>query len=111
MKNSEYRLSFLKHQLAEKKQQDKKEVIWKLSPEQVEYVQRLGYRIIPDMYRITTQPIHGIGDVKSKIVKDVHYANIRGQKQIYKKLRIEDVKELERRRISFNVLKYRIILC
>lgn len=110
MTNKEKRLSALKYKLRQKKENCEKEVIWKLSNEQKEYVEQLGYTVIPWIYEITTKSIIGIRGVTEPMIRDVHYAGKRGQKKLYRKLKKKELKTLEEYGVRCYPFKYKIIL-
>ena len=110
MKNSQMKLATLKYQLREYKNAGKKEVIRKLTDEQREYVETLGYATIPFLYEIVTKNFTNIKKVNGSIAKDIHYSNRKGRSKIYRKLKRQDLKILEENGIFYRSYKYRIIL-
>lgn len=110
MTNSENLLANLKHQLRQKRENQEKEVVWKLNDEQKEYVEQLGYGVIPWIYEINTKPIPGVKYARAKIIRDVHYANQRKRKKLYRTLKPKEVKALQEHEVRYHVLKYKIIL-
>ncbi len=111
MKNNQNRLSGLKYQLRTQKEAGKKEVTKKLSDEQREFIEEvLGYETKPWLYEITTKTIEHVRKVKSSIIRDIHYAKKRGQKKLYKRLKVQDKKTLDEYGIVYRRFKDRIIL-
>lgn len=110
MTNKQHRLSGLKYQLSQSKGDGKNEVIKKLSTEQLEYVENLGYDTIPWLYEIYTKTFYRIKDVDSSLIKDIHYACKKGRKKLYRKLKLQEIKELEKYNVSYRGYKYKIIL-
>jgi len=107
MKNDQYRLSKLKYQLEEMKRNNCESVVKKLSPLQKEYVENLGYAVIPWIYEIDTQRIINYSYVCG-LLKEIHRASCRGQRKLYKKVNNNQIKILNRAGIQFRVLNYKI---
>ena len=107
MKNSEYRLSRLKHMLEEKKKSGKLYVTWKLNNEQLEFAQNIGYNVVPYLYEIHTRPMQILS---GKLVKEIHYAAMRGQKSIVRTLNKSEDQFLSKVGVKHRVLKYKIYL-
>lgn len=110
MTNKEIQLSTLKHKLRTKKENHEKEVIWKLGTQQKEYIERLGYTVVPCIYEIITKTVVNVRFAKAPIIKDVHYANKRGQKKLYRRLKAHELSSLKEYDVIFHPFKYRIIL-
>jgi len=108
LKNSAYYR--LKHQLADAKNRRKKQLIWKLTPEQVEFVRSLGYRVEEFLYQVKTKPLSNIHFVKSKLLKDIHYANKRGVSLSTFALDENKKKILDEHGIKYRPYKYKIFL-
>ncbi len=104
------RLAGIKHQLIQKRENGVKEVIWKIDVEQREYVEQLGYNVIPWIYEVTTRSICNIKNVRYSLIKRVHYANKRGQRKVYMKPKIHDLETLAEFGIKYRPFKYKIIL-
>lgn len=110
MTNKEKQLSALKHKLRNKKENREKEVIWKLSIVQKEYIEQLGYTLVPWIYEIITKSIIDVKRAKAPIIREVHYANKRGQKKMYRKLKSQELRSLNEYGVNYYPYKYKIIL-
>lgn len=110
MKNSDHRLSILKHQLREKKEGHFEYVIWKLSPQQVEYVKNLGYKVEPYLYVIITRKMSGNKQRYTGVIRDVARSGERGVWKMYRKLKHQEIKSLQDYGIQFYAFKYKIFL-
>lgn len=114
MTNKEVRLSSLKFKLKNMKDERKKYVVWKLNPEQRDFVQTLGYQVTPWIYEVQTAIIENRAGLQTQkslgILWELHFARKRGQKKMYKHLKANEVKILEQYNVSFVPLKYKIIL-
>ena len=111
MTNKEKRFATLKYKLRQKKENREKEVIWRLSKEQKEYVEDvLGYETLPWIYELTTMPIDSMARRTSSLLRDVHYANKRGEKKSYRKLSNSDLKVLKQNGVKYQEYKVKIIL-
>lgn len=110
MTNKEMRFANIKYQLSKKKDDRKKYVIWKLDDNMLEYIQRLGYQVEPWIYEIKTRKSASIRNAKSSIVKELHYANSRGKRSIYCKLKVGEKHTLDEIGITYRPYKYKIHL-
>lgn len=111
MKNDQNRLSQLKYQLKTQQAEGKKEVIRKLNNEEREFVEEtLGYEVIPWLYEITTKTFVNVKALNSSLLKDIHYANKKGRKKIYLRLKRQDIRILEDNGVHYCRFKDKIIL-
>lgn len=110
MKGKQHMLSTMKHRLNEKRRSGENEVIWQLSHVQKEYLENLGYKIIPWLYRINTRQFANISLIRNKLIRDVHYARKRGCFEIYKNLSEQDRETLREINVKYTIQKYKIIL-
>ena len=110
MKNKDNRLDALKYRLKEKKAAGEAEVIWHLRDEQKEYLEKIGYQVIPWLYIIKTKTIPNVKKSGSKLLKDVHFAKQRGCTELYKKLSNNDRELLTEFGVHYSEFKYKIIL-
>lgn len=110
MKNGQNRLAGLKYHLRSKKAEGKKEIIQKLSGEQLIYIEKLGYQTIPWLYEITTKRFINVKNADSALLKDIHYANKNGKRKIYRTLKRQEIKVLDDRGIYYRPYKFKIIL-
>ena len=86
MKKNAYENSRFKHQLLEKKRNGVKELIWKLNPGQIEFIQRkFGFKVEPYLYEIRTRTFYNVKNLDN-FLKDIHYRSKRGKQFIIMKL-------------------------
>lgn len=109
MKDKCYRLNRLLHKLRTIQETDKKYVIWSLNKEQLEYLQRY-FDIEPYLYKVRTRRFVNIYKIKDTILKDIHYANKSGKKEIVRHLNSKDRKIMDKYDIKYKAYKYRICL-
>lgn len=109
MKNKQYEQSRSKKTLDHMKRSGKKEVIWSLKPDQVDFLSRF-YVITPYLYTMKTKRFSNIHNVESKLLKDLHYERKRGKDFITRRLKSEDLKILNRNGVNYRVTKYKISL-
>ena len=109
MKNQAYKFSELKFKIRSAQADGKKQLVWKLSEEQAEFLRNLGYRVEDYLYWIETKTWI---DVRHKpgVLKELHYLRKKGVKKKIRTLSKKDRKLLEDHSVRFGVLKYRIIL-
>ena len=110
MKNADYQLSKMKQKLKDMEARRVKSVIWKLSKNQVEYIQNLGDEVTPYLYEIKTRPFKEVRNLKDTILKDIHYANKNGKKSVVKKLTPKQRKILSEYGVVFRPMKYKITI-
>jgi len=111
MKDSAYRYSKIKHQLKEKKERGEKEVVWKLSNNQVEFIKNeLHYRVEPCLYEVRTKLIQSIESCDSKLIKEIHYKHKKGIKNTVISLSDKALNLLDEFSIKYRPFKFRIYL-
>ena len=111
MKDKAYRDSKLKHKLKEKQQSGEKEVVWRLNPEQVRYIEeRLHYRVEPCLYEIKTKSIISSELSKSKLLKEIHYKSKKGIKTLNMTLTKKAIELLDAHGVKYKPLKFKIYL-
>ena len=110
MKGKQYQLSKLKKQLRERKEYGTKVLRWSLKEDQAEYIEMLGYEVQPYLYTIRTKQIPRQVRQTDALLKEIHYKNKQGKRNITLKLKPKQIKVLERHGIKFRVAKYSIYL-
>lgn len=108
MKNNAYRCAKIKHQLDEKKRRGIKFVDWKLSREQLEFVES-HYKTEVYLYEVTTRRFMRIQDL-DPILKHIHYKNKKGSKTMVLRLTRNQIKILDQFDVKYRPCKYRIFL-
>lgn len=108
MKNKEFRNSKLKHQLSEKKKKGIKFVIWRLNPQQVDFVESLGYEVIPHIFKIRKKRFI-FKDVlkKGTILKKVNYSK---KDFIFSTLKKDEKELLDEFDVHYSPYKHKIVL-
>lgn len=102
MKNKQYRLSVLKHQLEAKKKRGVKTVNWKLNEEQLRFVEGpLGYRTEPYLFSIKTRRFSLETRKQSYLLRELHYASTNRKSIINRKLKKSDKKLLDSYRVPY----------
>lgn len=111
MKSHDLENSKIKKQLLTKKNRGENFVIWSLTPQQVEFIQGLGFETIPYIFRISTKKIL-FKDVRNKsaILKEVHYASRDRKSRIFRKLNHSDRRLLKEYGVYYTPFKYKVIL-
>lgn len=111
MKRDAYENSRLKHQLLDKKRNGVREVIWKLNPYQIEFIENtLGFSAEPYLYTVKTRPFYNIRELDS-LLKEIHYKNKRGIRECVFKLNPKQRKLLDEFGVKYAPCKYKIKLC
>ena len=109
MKNTNYRFSKIKRKLRDLEKRRVKSVIWTLTEDTKEFVEKL-YPTVPVYYSINTRTFFHLSEVKETILKDLHYARKRGKRRMVRKLNEEQRKILDNKGINYCPIKYEIIL-
>lgn len=110
MKKYAYEHSRLKYQLLDKQRRGVREVIWKLEPAQVEFIeQKFGFEVIPYLYEIKTRSFYNVKNVDN-LLKDIHYLHKKGKKIMVFKLNSKQRKLLDQFEVKYRPYKYRIII-
>ena len=110
MNGKDYKMSTLKHKLLKKRQMRAKNPCWKLSYEQIEYIENvLGFMVTPVIYNIRTRPFERVNNL-NYLLRDIHYSYKHGQRRLAKKLTAKDRKLLDTHGVKYNPLKYEIHL-
>lgn len=110
MKRNAYEHSKLKYQLLDRQSKGVKEVIWKLNPEQVEFIQqKFRFQVIPHLYEVRTKTFYNVKNAEN-ILKEIHYSCKRGKKSIIMRLNSKEQKLLDEFEIRYRPYKYRVII-
>ena len=110
MKKYAYEHSRLKYQLLDRQRRGVKELIWKLEPAQVEYIeQKFHFEVVPYLYEVRTRTFYNAKTVDN-LLKDIHYSHKRGKKVIVLKLNSKQRKMLDEFNVKYRPYKYRIIM-
>lgn len=110
MKDRCYKQAQMKHQLFQMRNAKKRNPIWRLTYDQVDYIQRIGFPVVPRLYRITTKMIW---DVKNQpgILKEIHYSHVKEHKRhLYMSLSKKQRELLRRHMVAFEEYKYEVLL-
>ncbi len=111
MRKKDFRLSKLKKQLVQKKENGIKHVVWKINQEQLEYLSGLElFKIEPYLYTVKTRRCKGNYKDLPQLLKYLHQKNKKGVKQVTMYLSPEEVQLLNDYGVSHRVGKYKIIL-
>lgn len=124
MDNENKKLKELGYKINGLKRQGKKKVEWKLTNVERKFVEKLlgKENVVPFIYQITTKNlkdfkdeegsiiIKNVRDIKSSIVREVHYANKAGKKTIGRSLKKQEMEELEKYSIKYRPIKFIIYL-
>lgn len=110
MKKEQHNFSRIKHQLFQLRNTGKKNPVWKLNTEQVAYVEKLGFQVIPRVYKISTKSFVNIKN-KNGLLKEIHYSKVRYHKNvIFKELNPRQIKMLQENEVKYAAYKYEIVL-
>lgn len=110
MKNEENQLCQMKYKLRKLKERRVKIVIWKLTREEKEYIENLGYEVTPYLYEIRTKTFRNLYEIKDHRIRDIHYSSKKGKKTIVLKLKNKDMRILEEFDVKFRPVKFKIRL-
>lgn len=124
MDNENKKLKELGYKINGLKRQGKKKVEWNLTNAERKFVEELlgKENVVPFIYQITTKNlkdfkdeegsiiIKNVRDIKSSIVREVHYANKAGKKTIGRSLKKQEMEELEKHGIKYRPIKFIIYL-
>lgn len=124
MESESKKLKELGYKIKGLKRQGKKKVEWNLTATERKFVESLlgEENVIPIIYQITTKSLKGlknsegliviknVRDIKSSIVREVHYAYKAGKKTIGRSLKKQEMKELEKHGIKYRPIKFIIYL-
>ena len=110
MNKKAYEHSSLKYELLDRQRRGVKEVIWKLEPAQVEFIEEnFGFQVIPYLYKIETRTFYNVKSVDN-LLKNIHYAYKRGKKVMFSKLKPKQRKLLDDFEVKYRPYKYKIIM-
>lgn len=110
VKKEAYENSRTKYKLLEKKRRGVKEVIWRLRPEQRQFIEsRLGMPTEIYLYEVRTRTFRNVRNV-DKILKELHFLNKRGKKVAILKLIPKQLEILDSYGIYYRPYKYKIKL-
>lgn len=109
MKKEQYENSKLKKQLIIKKESGVKELQWKLTRQQKEYLEHLGYKIEPVLYCVRTKKFYNLNNLPP-LLRNIHYKNKNGRTSVVLSLKATERKLLDEYGLSYYPYKYKIYL-
>ena len=110
MKSKDYELSQLKYKLIKLKERRVKSVIWRLTNQQRDYIENLGYEVIPYLYEVKTKTFQNFSNINNCKLKELHYSNKKGKKTVVLMLKHKDMKDFEAYSVKFRPIKFKIYL-
>ena len=112
MRQSDYQFSRTKKKLLEYQNNGRKEVCWRLTKPQVQFVEKtLGKEVRPYLYEVQTRIFKNPQKLESGLLKKLHYERRKGKKHIIlKKLSKPDMMMLDSYGINYKCIKHQIIL-
>ena len=110
MKDKAYRFSRTKYKLKELKHNRVKSVVWRLTGQQKEFIEGLGYKVVPCLYEVKTKTFRNIANIKNSKLKELHYSCKRGKQSIVMQLYKEDMRIFEEYGVKFRPIKFKIII-
>lgn len=124
MDNESKKLKELGYKINGLKRQGKKKEEWKLTNTERKFVEELlgKENVVPFIYQITTKNlkdfkdsegsivVKNVRDIKSSIVREVHFANKAGKKTIGRSLKKKEMQDLDRYKIKYHPIKFIIYL-
>ena len=108
MRDKDYRLSQMKYKLKELERRRVKSVIWRLTRQQREFIEKLGYEVVPYLYEVQVKTMKNLSAIKNPKIKEVHYSCKKGKRAIVMKLNSKDMKDFEEYGIKFRPIKFMI---
>lgn len=110
MKKKSNDLKHFKIELSRVRNRKSVNPIWKLSPQQLEYIRKLGIPVTVKLYCIKTRTFYNTKGLKH-ILKDIHFAKQNARKnQIFRSLTVEQRQILDEYKVEYYPYKYIIHL-
>ena len=111
MKNKCERQNEMRKQFERMRKQGKKFVIWKLNPTQKQDAEEIARKVEPYIVRIKTRIFYNIKNIKSSLLKDIHFAKMKkNQHYLIRPLKQREIELLDKYDVKYEVLKYKIFL-
>ena len=110
MKDKEHKCKILKDNLRRYKERRIKVIELELTQYELEYVHSLGYYTEVFLYEISTKRFYHIRDINSDLIKKVYYKNKNGIITFKTTLNSRQKNELEKYKVRYRPIKYRIYL-
>lgn len=110
LKNIDYRQNRLKKKMLQRQNNGMEFLIWKLSLKDKIMIEELGYKVEPYIYFVQTKLFYNIKSICGSFLRDLHYAKKNGRNYIVKPLSETEKELLDRYRIQYYPLKYKIYL-
>ena len=110
MNKNAYEQSKLKYELLDRQRRGVREVIWKLEPIQVKFIEEnFGFQVIPYLYEIETRTFYNVKTLDN-LLRNIHYTHKRGKKVMFSKLKQKQIKLLDDFKVKYRPYKYKIIM-
>lgn len=110
MKKEDNKLCQLKYKLRELKMRRIRSITWRLTKEEREYIEDLGYRVEPYLYEVRTKTFPNLFEIKNSLIRSIHYSCKKRKKNVVLRLNRKDMKVLEEYHINFRPVKFEIFL-
>lgn len=110
MKKEDNRFCQLKYKLRELKMRRTKSIAWRLTKEEREYIENLGYRVEPYLYEIRTRTFTDLFEINNSLVRDIHYSCKKRKKTVVLRLNRKEKKVLDEYHIKYRPVKFQIFL-
>lgn len=110
MNNEDSKYIKYKYKIEELKRRRVRSKEWVLTNKEKQYIESLGYEVIPIIYEVTTKHLKNLYSIKNHKLREIHYANKEGKRRIGMKLTKEDMQQLKEHNIRFRAVKFKIII-
>lgn len=111
MKDRYERKNEMRRQFERMRKQGKKFVVWKLNLTQKQDAEEIGCKVEPYIVRIKTRTFYNIKNIKSRLLKDIHFAKMKkNQQYLTRTVKQRELEMLDEYGIKYEVLKYKIFL-
>ncbi len=112
MENENKKLRELRYKIENLKKRKVKKKVWSLTATEKEFVEELlgKENVVPFIYQITTKSFKNLYNIKSSLIREIHFANKAGKKVIGRSLKKQEMEELEKNRIKYRPIKFIIYL-
>ncbi len=112
MDNDNKKLQELGYKINGLKKRGKKKVEWNLTNTERKYVEELlgKENVIPIIYEIHTKSFKDLHNIKSSLIREIHYDNKAGKKTKGRSLKKQEKEELDKYEVKYNPIKFIIYL-
>lgn len=102
------KLERLRYKIEDLKKRNVKKREWNLTNTERKFIEELlgEENVVPIIYEIRTKSFKNLHNIRSSIIREIHFANKSGKKKIGRYLKKREMEELDKNNIKYHPIKF-----